>query len=62
MEQTGEKNKNRFRQNILNILIEFQLIEYTIKDKLNSFKQAYKLTDKGRELLKDFEVYTVMKY
>lgn len=55
MEQTGEKNKNRFRQNILNILIEFQLIEYTIKDKLNSFKQAYKLTDKGRELLKSKE-------
>lgn len=55
MEKTGVKNKNRFRQNILNILIEAQLIECTIKDKPNSSKQAYKLTDKGRELLKSKE-------
>lgn len=49
MEKVGEKNKNRFRQNVLNPLIEANLIEPTIKDKPNSSKLAYRLTEKGRE-------------
>ena len=51
MVKTGEKNKNRFRQNILNPLIEANLIEPTIKDKPNSSKQAYRLTEKAKELI-----------
>ena len=51
MLKTGEKNKNRFRQNILNPLIEAGLIEPTIKDKPNSSKQAYRLTDNAKELI-----------
>ena len=51
MLKTGEKNKNRFRQNILNPLIEAGLIEPTIKDKPNSSKQAYRLTENAKELI-----------
>lgn len=43
----SEKNKNRFRQGILQPLIEAGLIEPTIADKPNSSKQAYKLTNKA---------------
>ena len=49
MGKVGEKNKNRFRQNLLNPLIEAELIEPTIKDKPNSSKQAYRLTSKAME-------------
>ena len=49
MEKVGEKNKNRFRQNVLNPLIEANLIEPTIKDKPNSSKQAYRLTEFGKD-------------
>ena len=52
MEKVGEKNKNRFRQNVLNPLIEADLIEPTIKAKPNSSKQAYKLTEKAKEFIK----------
>lgn len=51
MERVGEKNKNRFRQGILNPLIRAGLIEPTVKDKPNSSKQAYRLTDKAKELM-----------
>ena len=51
MLKIGEKNKNRFRQNILNPLIEANLIEPTIKDKPNSSKQAYRLIEKAKELI-----------
>lgn len=51
MEKVGEKNKNRFRQGILTPLVTAELIEPTIKDKPTSSKQAYKLTDKARELM-----------
>lgn len=51
MEITGEKNKNRFRKGVLNPLIEAELIEPTIKDKPNSPKQAYRLTDKAKKMM-----------
>ena len=41
MEQTGEKNKNRFRQNVLRPLVDAGLIELTIPDSPNSPKQKY---------------------
>ena len=51
MGEVGEKNKNRFRQNVLNPLIEALLLEPTIKDKPTSSKQTYRLTDKARRLM-----------
>ena len=51
MENVNEKNRSRFKQNILNPLIEANLIEPTIKDKPNSSKQAYRLTEKAKELI-----------
>ena len=52
MEQTGEKNKNRFRQNELRPLLDAGLIELTIPDSPNSPKQKYALTEKGKGLFK----------
>ena len=52
MEQTGEKNKNRFRQNVLRPLVDAGLIELTIPDSPNSPKQKYALTEKGKRLFK----------
>ena len=52
MEQTGEKNKNRFRQNELRPLLDAGLIELTIPDNPNSPKQKYALTEKGKGLFK----------
>ena len=52
----GEKNKNRFRQFVLRPLISIGLVETTIKDIPNSPKQRYALTEKGKELLKPYEV------
>lgn len=49
MKITGEKNKNRFRKGVLYPLIEAEWIEQTIKDKPNSSKQGYKLTDKAKK-------------
>ena len=51
MEHAGEKNKNRFRQNVLNPLVITGLIELTIPDIPNSPKQKYALTEKGKALI-----------
>lgn len=51
MEKVGEKNKNRFRQGVLEPLIKADLVEPTIKDRPTSSKQAYRLTDKAKELI-----------
>ena len=53
MEGAGETNRSRFRNNILNPLIETQLVEPTQKYSPQSPKQEYALTDNGTELLKD---------
>ena len=52
MDEVGEANRSRFRNNILNQLIEAQLVEPTQKDSPQSPKQEYALTDKGKELMK----------
>ena len=44
-----EKNRSRFKQNVIQPLIEANLIELTIKDKPNSSKQAYRLTEFGKD-------------
>ena len=51
MKLVDEKNRNRFRQQILNPLIESELVEPTIKDIPNSPKQTYRLTERGQKLL-----------
>ena len=51
MAKGNEKNRSRFKQNVLNPLIEANLIEPTIKDKPNSSKQAYRLTEYGKECI-----------
>lgn len=51
MKVVKEKNKNRFRQQILAPLIKAERIEPTIKDNPNSPKQTYRLTELGRNLV-----------
>ena len=51
MEVVGEKNRTRFRNNILNILIESGLVSPTLIDRPNSPKQKYILTEKGKVVL-----------
>ena len=53
MEEAGESNRSRFRNNILSPLIVTQLVEPTQKDSPQSPKQEYALTNDGTELLKD---------
>ena len=53
MEEVGDTNRSRFRNNILKMLIELQMVEPTQKDSPQSPKQEYALTQKGKELLKD---------
>ncbi len=55
MEKVGRKNRSRFKQDILSPLIEAGLVEWTVKDKPNSSKQAYRLTEKGRALFSQGE-------
>ena len=52
LKAVGIKDRKHFRVNILNPAIESGLLEMTIPDKPNSPKQKYRLTDKGKKLLK----------
>jgi len=47
----GRSSRTKFRDQVLNPLIEAGLIEMTIPDKPRSSKQEYRLTQKGRALL-----------
>jgi ATP-dependent DNA helicase RecG len=49
MEWVGRRNRTKFREEILNQLLETRLVEMTIPDKPRSSKQKYRLTEKGRE-------------
>jgi len=51
MKLVNEKNRSRFRQQILTPLIESELVEPTFKDIPNSPKQTYRLTERGRKLI-----------
>jgi len=50
MEWVGRTNRTKFREEILNPLIETRLVEMTIPDKPRSSKQKYRLTETGRAL------------
>ena len=50
MELVGRTNRTKFREQVLNPIIETRLIEMTIPDKPRSSKQKYRLTEKGRAL------------
>jgi len=50
---TGRTNRTKFRDQVLKPLLESGLIEMTIPDKPRSNKQRYRLTDKGRQWLKE---------
>lgn len=56
MQLTGETNRGRFKNNVIQHLIEADLIEPTVVDNPNSSKQRYALTEKGKELLKPYEI------
>lgn len=52
MAEVGRTNRTKFRDQVLNPLIKNKLVEMTIPDKPRSSKQKYRLTNKGREVLK----------
>lgn len=56
MQLTGETNRGRFKNNIMRHIFDAGLIEPTNTDNPNSPKQKYALTDKGKELMKPYEV------
>ena len=45
-------DRTKFRNQVLNPLLEENFIEMTIPDKPTSSKQKYRLTDKGRSFLR----------
>jgi ATP-dependent DNA helicase RecG len=51
MEIEGRSDRTKFRNQVLNPLLEASLIEMTIPDKPRSSKQKYRLTAKGKQLL-----------
>jgi ATP-dependent DNA helicase RecG len=53
MAVTGRSDRTKFRDQVLRPLLEAGLIEMTIPDKPRSSKQRYRLTDKGRQWLKE---------
>lgn len=46
-------DRTKFRNQVLKPLIESGLVEMTIPDKPRSSKQKYRLTQRGREYLKE---------
>jgi ATP-dependent DNA helicase RecG len=51
MAVVGRTNRTKFRDQVLNPLLEAGLVEMTIPDKPRSSKQKYRLTEKGRQVL-----------
>ena len=49
----GRSNRTKFRDQVLRPMLDACLIEMTIPDKPRSSKQRYRLTDKGRQWLKE---------
>ena len=53
MEFQGRTNRTKFRDQVLNPLLAAGLVEMTIPDKPRSSKQKYRLTAKGRAVVKE---------
>ena len=56
MQLTGDTNRGRFKNNVLSHILDAGFVEPTITDNPNSPKQQYILTEKGKELMKAYEV------
>jgi len=52
MSAVGRSNRTKFRDQVLNPMLEAGLIEMTIPEKPTSRLQKYRLTDKGRAWLR----------
>jgi ATP-dependent DNA helicase RecG len=52
MEQLGLRDVNHFKQSYQKAAVRLGLIEMTIPDKPSSRFQKYRLTEKGRQVLK----------
>ena len=52
MAVVGRSNRTKFRDQVLNPMLESGLIEMTIPDKPTSRLQKYRLTEKGRAWLR----------
>jgi ATP-dependent DNA helicase RecG len=55
MALTGRTNRTKFRDQVLNPLIEAGFIEMTVPDKPRSPKQRYRTTSAGRKVLENAE-------
>ena len=53
MRVTGWKDRTKFRNRVLKLLLETGLVEMTIPEKPNSRLQKYRLTAKGRQAITD---------
>ena len=52
MSLVGRSNRTKFRDQVLRPLLDAKFIEMTIPDKPTSSKQKYRLTEKGRQVVK----------
>ena len=52
MKVAGQTNRTRFRKSVLRPLLDANVLAMTIPDKPKSSKQKYRLTNKGREVLR----------
>ena len=53
MEIAGKSDCTKFRNQVLNPLLREDLLKTTIPDKPNSRLQKYRLTEKGKQFLKE---------
>ena len=51
MASVSRKDRTKFRNQVLNPLLQGGWLEMTVPDKQTSSKQKYRLTDKGQQLL-----------
>jgi ATP-dependent DNA helicase RecG len=55
MQIDGRTDRTKFRNQVLNPMLEAGWLEMTIPDKPTSSKQKYRLTEKGRLMLEQKE-------
>jgi ATP-dependent DNA helicase RecG len=51
----GWKDRTKFRERYIKLLIEMGILNMTVPDKPNSSKQKYFITEKGRKFLKNIK-------